>query len=202
LLLNFIDMTLDPDSQARLFYLSALGLLVLAGVVRAYRGRLSHAAQHVMIWLLIGAGLVIAYGFKDQLRLQLLPGQMVRIDEDSVALTRRDDGHFHIIALVNNKDVEFMIDTGASDIVLNEHDARRIGLDPASLNYTQRAMTANGTVRGAPVTIDSFKFAGVEDRDVHATVNEGDLRVSLLGMRYLSRFSRIAIEGDRMILTR
>lgn len=195
-------MSLDPDSQARLFYLSLLGLLIAAGVVRMYRGRLGQAAQHALIWVLIAAGLVLAYGFKDQLRLQLLPGQTVHLDEDTVALTRRADGHFHIIALVNNVDVEFMVDTGATDIVLSTRDAERIGLDPETLNYTQRAMTANGEVRGAPVTLDSFEFAGVEDRRVRATVNEGDLRVSLLGMSYLSRFSRISIEGGRLILTR
>jgi len=186
----------------RMFYLAVLGLLVAVGVFRLYRGRLGQAAQHAMIWMLISAGLVIAYGFKDQLRLQLLPGQMVHIDEDTVALTRREDGHFHIIALVNNVDVEFMVDTGASDIVLSTRDAERIGLKPDTLNYTQRAMTANGTVRGAPVKIASFEFAGVEDHNVRATVNEGDLRLSLLGMSYLSRFSLIAIEGDRLILSR
>ena len=195
-------MSLDPNSQMRLFYLAVLGLLVAAGVYRLYRGRLGQAAQHAMIWVLISAGLVIAYGFKDQLRLQLLPGQMVRVDDDSVALTRRADGHFHIIALVNNVDVEFMVDTGASDIVLSTRDAERIGLTPDTLNYTQRAMTANGTVRGAPVTIDSFEFAGIKDHNVRATVNEGALRLSLLGMSYLSRFSLIAIEGDRLILSR
>ena len=192
----------DPDSQARFFYLAIIGLMAAAWVARMYRGRLGQGAQHAMIWVLILAGLVIAYGFKDQLRLQLLPGQTVHIDEDTVALTRRDDGHFHIIALVNNRDVEFLVDTGATHIVLNARDAERVGLDPDSLNYTQRAMTANGTVRGAPVTLSSIKFAGFEDENVRATVNEGELRVSLLGMRYLSRFSRIAIEGDRMILTR
>lgn len=195
-------MSLDPDSQARLFYLSLLGLLVVVGVFRMYRGRLGQAAQHAMIWALIAVGLVLAYGFKDQLRLQLLPGQTVRIDEDQVALTRRGDGHFHIIALVNNVDVEFMVDTGATDVVLTQRDAERIGLDPETLNYTQRAMTANGTVRGAPVMLDRFEFAGIEDLRVRATVNEGDLRVSLLGMSFLSRFTRIAIEGDRLILTR
>ena len=71
-----------------------------------------------------------------------------------------------------------MVDTGATDVVLTQRDAERIGLDPETLNYTQRAMTANGTVRGAPVMLDRFEFAGIEDLRVRATVNEGDLRVS------------------------
>lgn len=192
----------DPDAQARLFYLSILGIVVAASLFRMYRGRLAHGVQHAMIWVLIVAGLVLAYGFKDQLRMQLLPGQMVHMDEDTVALTRRSDGHFHLIAVVNGKDIEFLVDTGATNIVLNRRDAAAVGLNLEELAFTQRAMTANGAVRGAPVLLDTFQFAGFEDRDVRATVNEGDLPLSLLGMRYLSRFSRIAIEGDRMVLTR
>ncbi len=192
----------DPDSQARFFYLAILGLVVAAGVFRAYRGRMGQAVQHSMIWVLIVAGLVLAYGFKDQLRLQLLPGQTVNLSEDVVALTRRNDGHFHVIALVNDVDVEFMVDTGATHIVLSARDAKRVGIDPEQLNYTQLASTANGVVRGAPVKLDTIKFGPVSDENVRATITEGDLRVSLLGMGYLSRFSRIAIEGDRMILTR
>lgn len=191
----------DPDSQARLFYLAIIGLLAAVAVARMYRGRMGQGLQHAMIWVLIVAGLVIAYGFRDQLRLQLLPGQTVVMEDNTIILTRRVDGHFHATAEVDGVNVEFLVDTGATQIVLNQHDAERVGLDPESLRYTQRAMTANGPVRGAPVVLSSVSFAGMTDRNVRATVNEGDLRVSLLGMRYLSRFSRISIEGDRMIIT-
>lgn len=195
-------MLSDPNSQARFFYLAVLGLLVAAGLVRMYRGRLGQAAQHALIWALIVVGLVIAYGFRDQLLMQLLPGQSVVMEGDSVVLTRRADGHFHITADVDGEQVEFLVDTGATHIVLNRNDAERIGLEPDALNYSQRAMTANGVVLGAPVVLSRVSFAGIEDINVRATVNKGDLEVSLLGMRYLSRFQRIAIEGDRMTLTR
>jgi aspartyl protease family protein len=45
-------------------------------------------------------------------------------------------------------------------------------------------------------------FGDVTDTDVRASVTEGGLDGSLLGMSYLDRFARIEIEGDVMRLTR
>ena len=62
--------------------------------------------------------------------------------------------------------------------------------------------TANGIVRSAPVVLDQVTLGAFTDRDVSATVNGADLDVSLLGMRYLDRYSSWWVEGDRMYLQR
>ena len=49
--------------------------------------------------------------------------------------------------------VRFMVDTGASDIVLSRRDAERVGIEPGSLSYLGRARTANGAVATAPVRL-------------------------------------------------
>ncbi len=79
--------------------------------------------------------------------------------------------------------------------------ARKIGLDPATLAYYDRAQTANGEVATAPIWFESMTLGPVTFSDVRAAVNEGDLFGSLLGMSYLSRFSRIEITGNQLILT-
>jgi aspartyl protease family protein len=65
-----------------------------------------------------------------------------------------------------------------------------------------QAQTANGTVRMAPVRLDTVTVGDVSARNIQAVVNGGELRQSLLGMRYLNLFSSIEIKQDRMILTR
>ncbi|MEL6680363.1 MAG: TIGR02281 family clan AA aspartic protease [Pseudomonadota bacterium] len=119
-----------------------------------------------------------------------------------VELRRQRDGHFYATLVLNGETVRFVVDTGASSMVLNREDAARIGLEPDTLAYSGIATTANGPVRFAPVRLDRVEFEGAVDRDVPATVNDGMLRTSLLGMSYLERYSELSIMGDRLILRR
>ena len=194
--------TLDTHSQARLFYLLILGLVLLSAVFARYRGQLGTGLQHVAIWVLVFIGVMIAYTFSDQLRQAVDPTRTVVIDGRRVALARGEDGHFHATLRINGRDVRFLVDTGATQIVLSQSDARRIGLDPARLVFSSPAITANGTIFSAPVMLDEVALGPFIDRDVAATVNGGPLPASLLGMRYLDRFARVAVEGDRMVLER
>ncbi len=188
--------------DARVFYLSLLGLMLAVGVFAFYRGRMGRAIQHAMIWLLIFAGLVIAYRFNEQLSGGLRPQAMEVIDSASVLLRRGADGHFHAELAVNGRDIRFLVDTGATAMVLSKQDAARAGLDLGALNFTIPSSTANGVVYGAPVRLDEVRLGPFVDRGVPAMVNGGDMRSSLLGMRYLDRFARISVEGERMLLQR
>ena len=192
----------DPDAQARLFYLALLGMALAGGVFYNYRDRLGTAAQHAAIWVLIFLGVTIAYGFKDQLSSQLYPGTARPVDERTIELRRADDGHFYARVRVNDAEIRFMVDTGATNLVLSRQDARRIGLAMDSLNYLLPSSTANGTVYGAGVVLDRVELGGFVDTDVRAMVNGGRMSVSLLGMSYLDRFRRFSVEGDRLLLSR
>jgi len=86
--------------------------------------------------------------------------------------------------------------------VLSRRDAAAAGIDTGALIFTGRARTANGTVRTAPVRLDSLAIGPFEDRDVRAVVNAGEMDGSLLGMDYLRRFSSVEITGERLVLTR
>ena len=192
----------DPHDQARLFYLALLGLAIAAGLVHRYRGRLGTALQHLAIWGLIILGLVLAYGFKDQLASQLFPDRAQPAGAGAVALRRADDGHFYARLAIEGTELRFLVDTGATSVVLSRTDAARIGLDVDALDYIVPASTANGTVMGAPVTLGRVALGGIVDRDVRALVNGGRMRTSLLGMSYLGRFRRLRVEGDRLVLER
>jgi len=96
--------------------------------------------------------------------------------------------------------VKFIVDTGATSIVINQADARRIGLKPDQLVYLGRARTANGEVRTAQAQVARMQMGARVDRDVQVSVNGGALDTSLLGMAYLNRFSRLEIERNKMRL--
>lgn len=192
----------DPDAQARFFYLAALLIFVASGVFYRYRGRLSSALQHAAIWLLIILGLTLAYGFKDRLTAALYPDAARQSGGETIALSRASDGHFYARVAVNGTEIRFMIDTGASSLVLSQQDAQRIGIDTARLSYVLPSNTANGRVMGAGVVLDRVELGGFVDRDVRAVVNGGQMNGSLLGMAYLDRFRSFTVEGDSFLLTR
>jgi aspartyl protease family protein len=103
-------------------------------------------------------------------------------------------------AVVNGTPVTFLVDTGASDIVLRMADAERLGFQPATLRFTQRFATANGEVRGAPVMLREFRVGEFSLFDVPASVNEAPLRMSLLGMSFLRQLDGYGVENGRLVL--
>jgi len=190
-----------PFDQARFFYLVLLGAFVVVWLFARYRGRLGQGAQHAAIWALIFVGAVLAIGFWNDLE-RMLSGGPRRIDENTIALARQADGHFHAVLEINGAEIPFIVDTGATNMVLSRRDAERVGIDTSDLRFAIPTLTANGEVMSAAVRLDRVEFAGIIDRNVHATVNGGALDGSLLGMRYLERFSDWHVKGETMYLSR
>lgn len=195
-------MPSDPDTIARLAYL----LLLLAGVGGYFffggGQRFGKTVRDFGIWILIFAMVIVAYGFRDVLTRELFPNRAFEVSDEAIEIRRARDGHFHARLAIEDVPVSFIVDTGATQIVLSIEDARRIGIDPERLSFTGRASTANGTVRIAPVRLETVRFGPFEERDVAASVNGGQLHTSLLGMSYLRHFARIEISGDVMRLVR
>ena len=191
----------DPDTFARVVYL----VLLLAFLVSFFawrRGQVGRRLRDLLVWALIFVMVIIAYGFRDVLREQLFPAAMVQTSGDTIELRRGSDGHFHATLEVNGEPVRFMVDTGASGIVLSRRDAENLGIDPDGLAYLGTAQTANGRVATAGVRLGLVRLGSFTDTNVPAMVTEGGLGTSLLGMSYLDRFANIAISGDTMTLTR
>ncbi len=194
---------MDSDQIMRLVYLGVWGTVLISYFLIARTQGIGQSLRQLLLWGLIFVGVAAGYGLWQDVTQQ----NAVSVRGDGAVVLRAGrDGHFHLGLDVNGTPVQFIIDTGASDLVLSQEDAARVGFDPQALPYLGQARTANGIVGIARVTLDEVVLAqdGLEIRDtnVPAFVNEGQLDVSLLGMGYLRRFARIAIEGDRLILER
>ena len=109
-------------------------------------------------------------------------------------------GHFLIDADVERAKIRFLVDTGATMVVLSPEDARRAGLSEDRLKFSREVSTANGNVRVAPVTLRKFKVGQIVLRDVEAVVNSAPMRVSLLGMSFLRRLDGWQVKGDKLYL--
>lgn len=189
-----------PD-LGRLIYLLLLLMAVGGFLIFEFAGRPGRALRQAAAWAMIFLGVVALAGLWDDIRHSIAPGARM-LDGGRIEVPLGPDGHFRLTAQVNGTPVHFVIDTGATTIALAPNDARRAGIDPQSLSYLGEARTANGVVPTAAVTLDSLAIGEIRDERVPALVLRSGLDLSLMGMSYLSRFARVSIEGDRLILER
>ncbi len=192
-----------PDIDiARLAYLGLLAAALIAMMLFRNRTRGALKLQYAGIWALIILGAIAAAGLWQDIRATVMPRQQVLAAQGRIELPRAPDGHYYVSVDINGVATRFVVDTGASGMVLTRRDAERAGIDVADLLYRGQASTANGPVRTAPVTLQSVAIGPFADRNLRAYVNEGEMTTSLLGMSYLQRFARLEISGGRMVLER
>lgn len=186
---------------AQILYLALLGAAVVGWFFAQNRANWGKITQQAMIWAFIFVGVIAGVGLWGDISRTIQPQQSV-ISEGVIELPKAPDGHFYATVEVNGEPIRFMVDTGATAVVMTKSDAKTAGLDVDTLAFIGRANTANGTVGTAPVRLESISLGGVTDRNFRAYVNEGEMDHSLLGMSYLGRFSRVEIQPDRLLLTR
>ena len=189
------------DNFARLAYLVLLLIAVGGFLLVELRERPGKTLRMAAAWGMIFLGAIALSGLWPDIRNAITP-EVRMLEGGRIEVPIGDDGHYHLTAEVNGTAIRFVIDTGASSIALGPRDAERIGIDPENLAYIGEAQTANGTVETAPVNLDSVTIGDIRDESVPAVVLRADLEQSLMGMSYLSRFARVSIEGNRLILER
>jgi aspartyl protease family protein len=185
-----------------LFYLILLGAAVTFWFIAQNRNNLGRSMQYALVWGLIFLGVVAAVGLWGDIRRTVMPQQTVLAEQGRIELPRASDGHYYVTADINGHPTRFVVDTGASEIVLSREDAMDAGINPDDLIFSGRAYSANGPVATAPVQLQSLSIGAIEDRDVRAWVNEGEMNISLLGMSYLQRYQKIEITDGALVLTR
>ncbi|WP_423206772.1 TIGR02281 family clan AA aspartic protease [Paracoccus yeei] len=189
------------DELGRMAYLVLLLVAVGGFLLFELRARPGKTLRLAAAWAMIFLGVIALAGLWGDIRQAVAP-QARMLEGGRIEVPMGGDGHFHLTARVNGQPVRFVIDTGATTIALAEADARRAGIDPDSLAFVGQARTANGMVQTATVMLDSLTIGEIAEYDVPAVVLRSDLDLSLMGMSYLSRFARVSIEGNRLILER
>ena len=193
---------LSGDDFGNLIYLVLLGGVIAFWFFTSGRKSMNKVLQQIAVWALIFIGVIAAYGMWSDIRQTVMPQQSVISGGARIELPRAPDGHYYAMAMVNGTAIRFVVDTGATGVVLRKADAEKAGIDTGSLAYLGEAMTANGPVRLASLRTESFGFSGAELARFRVDVNQGQMSQSLMGMSYLQTFSRIEIADGKLVLVR
>lgn len=205
-------MGIRNDQFANTLFLGIWATLIGAAVIpRA--GGLGAAARNAVSWvaiiLVLMAGYVYRFELQDigsRMTAGIIPGSPVSSQNTNghkqVMLIRANSGHFEAKASVNGKELIFLVDTGASSVVLSQADANAVGINTQALSYSIRVSTANGATRAATASVETLDIGDLQRNNVKILVaQKGNLDTSLLGMNYLETLWSFEIRGDRLILT-
>jgi aspartyl protease family protein len=118
---------------------------------------------------------------------------------NSLVFHANRQGHVLLSGAVNGSSVRFIVDTGATMVVLTPSDATAAGLDGSQLVYNVRTSTANGAGRAAAVTLREIRIGQFSVYDVPAFVVE-NVPMSLLGQSFLTRLSSYEMRDGALTL--
>lgn len=199
------------DDFASAAYLSIFGVVLAAGLLGSGIP-LNHMMRNIAIWVVIVLGLVTGFQYQYELgnianrvTAGLIPGNAISGNNadgsQTVTISQSANGHYEVNALVNDQRVRFMIDTGASTIVLTQSDAAKAGIDISGLRYTVPVSTANGRTMAAYVDLQDIKIGDITRQNLRALVaQDGQLDVSLLGMNFMNSLSGYKVQRDQLIM--
>lgn len=119
----------------------------------------------------------------------------------NLSIPRDSRGHFQTEGRIDGQRIDFMVDTGASVVALNEKSAARFGFRPSRSDYKATVTTANGTIKAARTRIAMLDVGGLVVRDVDAMVLPDEaLSENLLGLSFLSKLKRFAYANGTLVL--
>ncbi len=143
-------------------------------------------------------------GRRETLRVGETPGNVggngSALRGNRIVLAAASGGHFMTLGAINGHAVQFMVDTGATDVAMSAEQADRIGLDYRS-GQLARSGTANGTVVSWRVKLAAVRLGDVEVFNVDASVLPTGMPYVLLGNSFLNRF-QMKRDNDQMVLER
>jgi aspartyl protease family protein len=189
--------------------IQTLGFLALAssGLLFVRQFNLKQTARNVLIWVAAGGVLIIGFSFQNELRelglrlrSNLIPGYAVQTGPREITLSESEDGHFHVYGAINGTRIAFLVDTGASDIVLDPADARRMGIDLEKLKFDRPFGSANGIGYGARIVVGGLVVGPIALSDVEVSINKTEMGSSLLGMAFLRRLKSYSVSGGKLVL--
>ena len=197
---------MSNEDTPYLIYAVLLLVLIASGLI-ARRLPMKQYAKMIAAWIGIFAVAFALMSFRPEMSMawERIKGELTGAprqssDDQGIRLVRQDDGHFWLRAAINNQNVDFMVDSGATTTAINANTARQIGLKLDSSKLPIELETANGRIRVASATVPSIVVGEyqVDEHDVVISDKFGDTNV--VGMNFLDSFGSWSVTGDVMQL--
>ena len=198
--------TLGGWEQGRFLYLLAVLLMIAMFSLPLRRIGVGRLIGYGLAWgVIIGGGWLAASrapGVAAYIARLGAPDPEVEIAGPKGAEVRVEaalDGHYWVRGRVNGHPVRFLVDTGASDVVLSEATARRVGIDVGALVFDRPGVSASGRVDSASARVDSLSIGPIARGGMEVSIIPG-ADIDLLGMSFLRTLDGWRVERGSLVL--
>ena len=154
---------------------AGLGLIAVVFSASGYRREVAAALHELTAWIDPGKS----------------GDRAIRIKADA-------RGHYRLHGRLNGVEVRFLVDTGATNVVLNRAAAQQLGF--TQLKFDTPSSTANGIVLNARAKLKTLAIKSFIVRDFPVLVGGGELDELVLGMTWIHLFDSVEIKGGVMTL--
>ena len=182
-------------------------VVLLISSLAARRLAFGQVMKMSLAWVAIFAGIFALFSFRaefkmiwDRVTSDLAGTANQSISGQTVTLTRRD-GHFWAQVKINGKDVDFMVDSGATQTAVSSDVAKEVGIDVDENGFPVVLSTANGRITAKRGVAQRLELGPIRLVDHKVTVSDNLGDTNLLGMNFLDSLSSWKVEGDVMTLT-
>jgi aspartyl protease family protein len=164
--------------------------------------------EYAGLWIIIALVALILYSYrfeffevKDRVLSDLFPSKAINKNHQQLTINVSQDGHYYLSIKIKNLPVRFMIDTGASEVVIDKNLAIKLGYDLKNINYNKVFQTANGETYGASIYFDEVDVSGIKFYNIQGSITDSRLATPLLGMTFLKKFYKYEFYRNKLILT-
>jgi aspartyl protease family protein len=164
--------------------------------------------EYAGLWIIIALVALILYSYrfeffevKDRVLSDLFPSKAINKNHQQLTINVSQDGHYYLSIKIKNLPVRFMIDTGASEVVIDKNLAIKLGYDLKNINYNKVFQTANGETYGASIYFDEVDVSGIKFYNIQGSITDSRLATPLLGMTFLQKFYKYEFYRNKLILT-
>lgn len=199
---------LTQSDWADLLFYGVLATYFALTVPKLFRGNAKAAFGAVTFWIAVLFIAMAAYAYRYELRgvadrvmAMLVPGTVIETGDREVTVIRRPDGQFVVNGAVSGRRISFVLDTGASAVVLRAEDASKARIPVNRLTFDVEVATANGRTLAAETELPRLSIGSITQHDVKALVaRPGALHENLLGMNFLNELSSFTVSNDKLVM--
>ena len=173
-----------------LIYLIIILIVLLGTFLLSNKKNLNKNIQNLAIWGLIFFALLVTYYLWNELKFSMEKERYNYVieNDNSILINKSYDGHFYLPLSINNKEIIFLVDTGATKSLLSKSDYKLLKNNEINFTAEKIIETANGKIIALETTFDKVKLFNNILGDVTFLVVRNDFEgpnISLLGLDLL-----------------
>ena len=201
MILKRFFMDISNLNYFHLIYLILILLFLVGTFLLSNKKNLNKNIQHLSIWGIIFFAILISYYLWDDLKVSMSKEKFNYIIEDNniITIEKSKDGHFYLPLTINDLQIIFLVDTGASRSLLSRKDFKLVKAGNIFLPTETILETANGIVKAKEIIFQNVKVFESDLGEISflvATKNFKGPRISLLGLDLLNNKFKYEITNN------